>query len=61
MQTNLIQDWEVKDNPEHLRTVRDRLVKSPRSASLLALYGAMLDQVQVIDDQTMTLEFVLTG
>ena len=61
VQTHLIQDWEMKDNPEHLRTVRDRLVKSPRSSSLLELYAAMLDRVQGIDDQAMTLEFMLTG
>ncbi len=43
VQNHLLQDWEVKDNPEHLRTVRDRLVQSPRSPLLLKLYGSMLD------------------
>ncbi len=40
---HLLKDWEVKDNPEHLRTIRDRLVQSARSPSLLKLYAAMLD------------------
>jgi hypothetical protein len=43
VQSHLLQDWEVKDNPEHLRTIRDRLVQSPRSPSLLKLYASMLD------------------
>jgi AAA-like domain len=43
VQNHLLQDWEVKDNPEHLRTIRDRLVQSPRSPSLLKLYASMLD------------------
>ncbi len=41
--THLLQDWEVKDNPEHLRTIRDRLLQSPRSPSLLKLYASILD------------------
>jgi hypothetical protein len=43
VQNHLLQDWEVNDNPEHLRTIRDRLVQSVRSPSLLKLYASMLD------------------
>jgi AAA-like domain len=43
VQNHLLQDWEVNDNPEHLRTIRDRLVQSARSPSLLKLYASMLD------------------
>jgi AAA-like domain len=46
VQSHLLQDWEMKDNPEHLRTIRDRLVQSPRSPSLLKLYASMLDTTQ---------------
>lgn len=43
VQTHLLQDWEIKDNPEHLRTIRDRLVQSPRSPILLKLYDSLLN------------------
>jgi hypothetical protein len=43
VKNQLLEDWEGKDNPEHFRTVRDRLVQSSRSSSLLKLYASMLD------------------
>nr|WP_295622035.1 hypothetical protein [Chamaesiphon sp. GL140_3_metabinner_50] len=32
VQTQIIDDWEFHDEPEHLKTIRDRLLKSDRSA-----------------------------
>jgi hypothetical protein len=53
VQTHLIQDWEVKDNPEHLRTLRDRLIQSPRSIYLLKLYGSILNEKKLFERASM--------
>jgi hypothetical protein len=29
----IIQDWEMQDQPEHLKTIQDRLLQSPNPAS----------------------------
>ena len=47
VQTKIIDNWETQDEPEHLRTIRDRLHNSPRSARLLELYRQILDQREV--------------
>lgn len=40
----IIQDWEVGDEPEHLRTIRDRLLSNEHTAiRLLGLYQQILD------------------
>jgi PAS domain S-box-containing protein len=38
VQMQVIDNWESQDEPEHLRTIRDRITKSPQSPQLLALY-----------------------
>lgn len=43
VRSRLIQNWEAQDEPEHLRTIRDRLLRnSRRSQSLLKLYQQIL-------------------
>ena len=34
----IIQDWEMQDQPEHLKTIQDRLLQSPNRTQLLTLY-----------------------
>jgi predicted ATPase/GAF domain-containing protein/tRNA A-37 threonylcarbamoyl transferase component Bud32 len=36
--THIIDNWEVQDEPEHLHTIADRILHSPQSERLLALY-----------------------
>ncbi|MEM9538511.1 MAG: AAA family ATPase [Cyanobacteria bacterium P01_E01_bin.42] len=38
VQENILKNWEAKDDPEHLKTVRDRILKSDRSQELLSIY-----------------------
>lgn len=40
----IIENWEAQDNPEHLRTIRDRIVHHPQANQLLHLYQAILHQ-----------------
>lgn len=45
VRSRLIQNWEVQDDPEHLRTIRDRLTADrQRSGRLLSLYQRLLTQ-----------------
>ncbi|MBW4422528.1 MAG: AAA-like domain-containing protein [Myxacorys californica WJT36-NPBG1] len=48
---NVIQNWETQDQPEHLKTIRDRILKNEkRAAQLLGLYQQILQQGQVAAD-----------
>jgi AAA-like domain len=42
VRSQIIEDWEVQDNPEHLRTIRDRVLQSTHSDRLLGLYQEIL-------------------
>jgi hypothetical protein len=42
---HLLQSWEAQDEPEHLRTIRDRLLRDQRRAGrLLGLYQQILER-----------------
>ena len=47
VQTKIIDNWESQDEPEHLRTIRDRIFNSPTSARLLELYRQILKQEEI--------------
>jgi WD40 repeat protein/O-acetyl-ADP-ribose deacetylase (regulator of RNase III) len=42
VRTRIIENWETQDEPEHLRTVRDRIIWSDRKEQLLQLYQQIL-------------------
>ncbi|WP_052050234.1 AAA-like domain-containing protein [Leptolyngbya sp. KIOST-1] len=43
VQRRVIHTWETQDDPEHLRTIRDRLLRQPqRTGQLLGLYQTLL-------------------
>ncbi|PSB20137.1 hypothetical protein C7B65_08775 [Phormidesmis priestleyi ULC007] len=42
VRSQIIEDWEAQDNPEHLRTIRDRLLQQPQAGRLLGLYQKIL-------------------
>ncbi|MFB2895673.1 AAA-like domain-containing protein [Aerosakkonemataceae cyanobacterium BLCC-F50] len=43
VQTKVIQNWETQDVPEHLKTIRDRILRSPqRAGRLLGIYQQIL-------------------
>jgi PAS domain S-box-containing protein len=48
VRSNMIENWESQDDPEHLRTIRDRVIESPQSVKLLELYRQILQAGEVI-------------
>ncbi|MDJ0677411.1 MAG: AAA family ATPase [Calothrix sp. MO_167.B42] len=62
VQTKIIDHWESQDEPEHLRTIRDRLLHSKQSVQLLALYRQILHQGSVASaDSPQERELLLSG
>ncbi len=62
IQTQVIQNWESQDEPEHLKTIRDRVLKSQKSTQLLELYQQVLDQQEIaITDSSVEKELRLSG
>ncbi|MDM9580125.1 AAA-like domain-containing protein [Nostoc sp. GT001] len=60
----IIQNWETQDEPEHLRTIRDRLLRNEKKASrLLGLYQQVLHSSQgvIIDGSQEQTELRLSG
>ncbi|NEO83454.1 MAG: hypothetical protein F6J87_04220 [Spirulina sp. SIO3F2] len=59
----VIQNWEVQDEPEHLRTIRNRLLNNPDTAGrLLGRYQQILQgDTQTSDDSQEWFELVLSG
>ncbi|NES04202.1 MAG: diguanylate cyclase, partial [Okeania sp. SIO2F4] len=63
VRTNVIENWEIQDQPEHLRTIRDRILYStqPRN-KLLQLYQQILVEGQVMAiDSPEEKELLLSG
>ena len=48
VRSSVIDNWESQDEPEHLRTIRDRLLRSQQSAQLLEIYQQVLSQGEVV-------------
>ncbi|MDZ8095458.1 MAG: AAA-like domain-containing protein, partial [Nostoc sp. DedQUE05] len=60
----IIENWETQDEPEHLKTIRDRILQSgeQRTGRLLGLYQQILQQGEIpTDDSAEQTELRLTG
>ncbi|MEH2317053.1 AAA-like domain-containing protein, partial [Nostoc sp.] len=60
----IIENWETQDEPEHLKTIRDRIMRSgeQRTGRLLGLYQQILQQGEIVaDDSAEETELRLTG
>ncbi|MGF2034672.1 MAG: AAA-like domain-containing protein, partial [Nostoc sp. CmiVER01] len=60
----IIENWEGQDEPEHLKTIRDRIMRSgeQRTGRLLGLYQQILQQGEITtDDSPEQTELRLTG
>ena len=59
----IINNWQSQDEPEHLRTIRDRLLYNPRNAGrLLGIYQQILQVGSVqSDDSREQVELLLSG
>ncbi|BAY23626.1 WD repeat-containing protein [Calothrix sp. NIES-2100] len=55
VQTQVISNWESQDEPEHLKTIRDRILRSggQRTGRLLGLYQQILQQEEIADDNSL--------
>lgn len=64
VRTRVIENWEAQDTPEHLKTIRDRLLWSgeQRTGRLLGLYQQIVQWGKVVaDDSPEQMELRLTG
>ena len=63
VQTKIIQNWEAQDEPEHLRTIRDRLFRNESNTGrLLSLYQQILQEGHIpADDSPEQVELRLSG
>jgi GAF domain-containing protein len=51
VRSRLIENWEAQDEPEHLRTIRDRILSNEqRAVRLLGLYRQILGQGEIAAD-----------
>ncbi|MGB3757673.1 MAG: AAA-like domain-containing protein [Rivularia sp. (in: cyanobacteria)] len=48
--TQIIHNWESQDEPEHLRTIRDRILQQKTAGRLLGIYQQVLQGVKVEAD-----------
>jgi hypothetical protein len=64
VRSQIIENWEEKDHPEHLRTIRDRILKSNKigAESLLRYYQQILQRGEMLaDDSPEQEELCLSG
>jgi len=62
VQTRILDHWESQDEPQHLKTIRDRILESDCSSQLLALYQQILEQGAVAaTDSDAERELLLAG
>ncbi|BDA73166.1 WD-40 repeat-containing protein [Calothrix sp. PCC 7716] len=63
VRTRLIYQWEFQDEPEHLKTIRDRIFcNHNRAGRLLGIYQQILQGVEVsTDDSREQIELLLSG
>lgn len=63
VRARVIARWEEQDEPIHLRTIQERLLRSPRRAALLQLYGDILAAPEGVhaNGDPMQTELLLSG
>ncbi len=61
VQSKIIDNWEAQDEPEHLKTIRDRLLRSRQSLQILALYRQILEQEVIVTNNPEERELILSG
>ncbi|HEY9298208.1 MAG TPA: AAA-like domain-containing protein, partial [Phormidium sp.] len=63
VKSRIIQNWQSQDEPEHLKTIRDRILRNEqRAGRLLGIYQQILQGMQVsTDDNREQTELLLSG
>ncbi|WP_250124674.1 AAA-like domain-containing protein [Chroococcidiopsis sp. CCMEE 29] len=63
VRSHIVENWEANDEPEHLKTIRDRLLRNEQSAGvLLKLHQQILQGIEIAaDDSREQIELLLSG
>jgi WD40 repeat protein len=63
VKTRIIERWESQDEPEHLRTIRDRIDRNDqRAGRILGIYQQVLQGIEIkSDDSQEQIELLLSG
>ncbi|MEG4836985.1 AAA-like domain-containing protein [Microcoleus sp. B9-D4] len=63
VKTRIIERWESQDEPEHLRTIRDRIERNgQRAGRILGIYQKVLQGIEIkSDDSQEQMELLLSG
>ncbi|MDX2241518.1 MAG: CHASE2 domain-containing protein [Leptolyngbyaceae cyanobacterium bins.302] len=63
VRSRIVENWETHDEPDHLRTIRDRLLKDEhRSGRILGLYQQILQNIEIsADTSSEQMELKLSG
>jgi hypothetical protein len=62
VQERIINNWQSQDEPEHLRSISNRLLGRTNSKKMLQIYQQILDRGEVDDDSSLdSIYLVLTG
>ncbi|MBV6625267.1 MAG: AAA-like domain-containing protein [Rivularia sp. (in: Bacteria)] len=62
VENNIIYNWESKDEPEHLKTIRDRILRNENKAGiLLGIYQEILDKNVLADGSLEQTDLRLSG
>jgi PAS domain S-box-containing protein len=62
VQIQIVDNWESQDEPEHLKTIRDRITKSQQAPQLLALYQQVWELSEIaIANSPIERELLLSG
>lgn len=63
VKTRIIERWESQDEPEHLRTIRDRIERNgQRAGRILGIYQKILQEIEIkSDDSREQIELLLSG
>lgn len=63
VETRIIQNWESQDEPEHLKTIRDRILRNEqRAGRMLGIYQQLLQGNPIkCDDSREHIELLLSG
>jgi WD40 repeat protein len=63
VKTRIIERWESQDEPEHLRTIRDRIDRNgQRAGRILGIYQQVLQGIEInCDDSREQIELLLSG
>ncbi|NEN87645.1 MAG: hypothetical protein F6K48_01400, partial [Okeania sp. SIO3H1] len=62
VQEKILKNWETQDEPEHLKTIRDRILYSPNKTQLLTIYQQLWEQKEIVSvDIAVQKELCLSG